>query len=284
MQIKSALRKFHRHRLTQRALPVLLAVATGLLVGCVSPTFAEVRVAPHRAAYTLELKRTARDSTISDAVGGMIYSWGETCDGWTVDQRFILTVTQGDGAILKLTAVSSTWESKDGKRFRFNIRRERNDEEIQKIRGEAQIGADAAGVAKYEMPEAKEILLPKGTVFPTMHTIRLMEQAISGKRSDRQLVFDGSEVEPPAPVTAFILPPRAQEKPVATLKPPLGPHPVRIYNLAFFSAKSASPEPDFEMTIEMQDNGIAPILTLDYGDYAVRGRLVKIEPLEKPDC
>lgn len=265
-------------------MPTGLFALAILLAGAVAPSSAEIRVAPHRAAYTLELKRTGRDSSITDAVGGMIYSWGETCDGWTVDQRFILTVTQGDGNALKLTAISSTWESKDGRRFRFNIKRERNDAEIQKIRGSARIEPGADGLATYELPEPKEIVLPKGTVFPTMHTLRLMQAAVAGERTNRQLVFDGSEVEPPAPVSAFILPQRPPEPPNKALSAPLGPGPVRLYNLAFYPAGSASPEPDFEMAIEMQDNGVAPSLALDYGEYAVRGTLVKIEPLEKPDC
>ena len=284
MRIQSKLHIPHGRRFVKYAMPCALAVLAPLFAAVTTSAGAEIRVAPHRAAYTLELKRSARDSSITDAVGGMIYSWGETCDGWTVDQRFILTVTQGDGAVLKLTAVSSTWESKDGKRFRFNIKRERNDAEIQKIRGEARIEPGKAGLVSYESPDAKDIPLPKGTVFPTMHTLRLMEAGIAGKRTDRQLVFDGSEVEPPAPVSAFILPRRNPENPAKALQMPLGPQPVRLYNLAFFSPESAAPEPDFEMSIELQDNGIAPSLVLDYGEYAVRGTLVKIEALEKPDC
>lgn len=284
MHVQSLLLIPHGRRFVKRAMSGGFLVLAALFAGAATPACAEIRVAPHRAAYTLELKGTARDSSITDAVGGMIYSWGETCDGWTVDQRFILTVTQGDGVVLKLTAISSTWESKDGKRFRFNIKRERNDTEIQKIRGEARIDPDAEGVATYESPEPKRIALPKGTVFPTMHTLRLMEAAVAGKRTNRQLVFDGSEVEPPAPVSAFILQQRPQENPSEALKAPLGPEPVRLYNLAFYPAGSVSPEPDFEMLIEMQDNGVAPNLVLDYGQYSVRGTLVKIEPLEKPDC
>lgn len=251
----------------------------------VAPLSAEVLIAPHRAAYKLELKRTGRDSRISQANGAMVYTWGETCDGWTVEQQFVLNVVQGDGNAMQLTAVSSTWEAKDGTRLRFNIKRERNGQEVEKIRGEARLdGENGAGVAEFKLPKPTRIKLPKGTVFPTMHTIRLMRRAAAGAKTDRQLVFDGSELEPPGPVSAFILPLKNAKNPSKAILPPLGPHKVRNIQLAFFSALGNEPEPEFEMSIKLQDNGIAPALVLDYGGYAVRGTLARLEALEKPDC
>lgn len=245
----------------------------------------EIRISPHRAAYTLELKRTAGSGTISDARGAMIYTWGETCDGWTVEQHFTLNVVRGDGNAIHLNANSSTWESKDGRRLRFNIKRERNGTEVEKIRGEGRLDtAGGAGEAVFDLPESKRIPLPKGTVFPTAHTLRLMERAIGGARTDRQLVFDGSELEAPGPVSAFILPPKETDISDGILAPPLGPHPVRVFQLAFFAPASSATEPEFEMSIALQDNGVAPSLTLDYGDYVVQGKLVRIEALDKPDC
>jgi len=265
-----------------------LALILTLLVGIaaeVPSATAEIVIAPHRAAYTLTLKRTGRDSAISNANGAMVYSWGETCDGWTVDQQFVLNVVQGDGRAVQLNATSSTWEAKDGTRLRFNIKRERNGVEIEKIRGEGRLDkANGAGVAEFELPKAKTIPLPKGTVFPTMHTLTLMKRAQAGKMTDRQLVFDGSDLEPPGPVSAFILPLKQPKAPNKALEAPLGPDKIRTVNLAFFNADPKRTEPEFEMSIQLQDNGVAPSMVLDYGSYAVRGELARVEPLDKPDC
>ncbi len=263
---------------------VFATLTIGLLIAAV-PVRAEVVIAPHRAAYSLELIKTSRSSTITSAVGGMIYACGETCEGWTVDQQFILTVGRAAGESMQLTAISSTFESKDGLTFRFNIKRERNGRVVEKIRGSARLGgAGKSGKVTYQLPETGQFDLPAGTVFPTLHTLRLMRRAKTGARTDRQLVFDGSEIKPPSPVSAFILPSRAPKKPNPVLKPPLGPFPVRLFNLAFFDAKSKNPEPEFEMSIKMQDNGVAPSLVLDYGDYRVGGNLIRIESLDKPSC
>jgi hypothetical protein len=251
----------------------------------VPPANADIVISPHRAAYTLSLKGKARDSALANATGVMIYSWGETCDGWTVDQKFILNLLHGDGRSVQLNARSSTWESKDGKRFRFNIKQERDGVEVKKIRGEGLLDkANGGGFVEFKLPEVKTIPLPKGTVFPTMHTIKLLKLAEEGKMIDRQLLFDGSDLESPGPVSAFISPLKRPKTPNKALKAPLGRNELRTFNLAFFNADSKQTVPEFEMSIQLQDNGVAPSIVLDYGSYAVSAELVRIESLDKPDC
>ena len=260
-------------------------VVLALLMSVPGQLRAEINIVPHQAGYTLDINRTNRDSQVSDANGAMVYTWGETCDGWTVEQRFVLNIVQGNGNVIQLTAFSSTWEAKDGGRLRFNIKRERNGETVEKIRGEARLDApDEFGYAKFELPKPASIKLPKGTVFPTMHTLRLLRRATKGVKTDRQFVFDGSELEGASLVSAFILPPKMPKEPNPTLMPPLGPREIRSINLAFFAPAGGALEPEFEMSIALQDNGIAPSLLLDYGDYAVRGTLVRLKELDKPDC
>ena len=250
-----------------------------------APTWADREIVPHRAWYTLEAKRTSRSSRISDASGALMYTWGETCNGWTVEQHFLLNIIRVDGNSMQLTAVSSSWESKDGSRLRFAIKRKRNGEAVEKIRGEAWIdSADGSGVAEFDLPKPFRVKLPKGVVFPTRHMLRLISRAKDGARTDRQYVFDGSELESGGPVTAFILPPKMSQNPSPLLKDPFGPHLVRNIHLAFFASVGARPVPEFEMSIKLQDNGIAPCLILDYGDYSVKGTLARLEPLAKPDC
>jgi hypothetical protein len=281
MQIQPSRLSIHK-KIRHLSVPILI----GLLFTFEVPSLsAEVVIAPHRAAYKLELKRTRGGSRVSEATGAMIYTWGETCDGWTVEQQFVLNLVQGNGNSMQFTVVSSTWESKDGTRLRFYIKRERNGQEVEKIRGEARLdGENGAGIAEFEMPIPTRVKLPKETVFPTMHMLRLMRRAAEGAKTDWQLVFDGSELEPPGPVSAFILPLKDPKNPSKAIGPPLGPQKVRKIQLAFFPALGNAPEPEFEMSIALQDNGIAPSLVLDYGDYAIRGTLARLEALEKPLC
>ena len=98
---------------------------------------------PHRALYSLTLDRAKSGSGVLGATGAMYYEWGETCDGWTVDQRFRLRLDYAERAAVEISSTLVTWESKDGLRYRFNERRLRNGEVDEDIHGEAHLEAPA---------------------------------------------------------------------------------------------------------------------------------------------
>src|SRR3546814_12064796 len=61
----------------------------------------------------------------------------------------------------------ASWESKDGGRYRFFIRRFDGSGESESVRGEAELAADGSGRAVFHAPERREVALPPGTLFPT---------------------------------------------------------------------------------------------------------------------
>ena len=78
------------------------------------------RYAPHRALYTMILASSRTDSGVVDARGTMQYEWGESCDGWTIEQRYRLRMRYGETPDADIVSSFVTWESKDGLRYRFN--------------------------------------------------------------------------------------------------------------------------------------------------------------------
>ena len=43
-------------------------------------------------------------------------------------------------------------------------------------------------------------------------------------------------------------------------------------------------KPDYELGMLLLDNGISRDMVIDYGDYTVRAKLSKIDPLGHPHC
>ena len=61
----------------------------------------------------------------------------------------------------------ASWESKDGRRYRFFVKRLEGDQVTEEYRGEAELSAPGGpGRAKYTLPEEKTLDLPAGTLFP----------------------------------------------------------------------------------------------------------------------
>jgi hypothetical protein len=115
-----------------------LGLAAALALATIAPASA-VDIAPHRALYSLTLDSAKAAGGVAGASGGMYYEWGETCDGWTVEQRFRLRLLYSEEGAVDVNSTLVTWESKDGLRYRFNERRLRNGEVEDDIHGDAHL-------------------------------------------------------------------------------------------------------------------------------------------------
>lgn len=265
------------------------AVCCGLFFGTWGAALADPapNILPHRAGYELTLKSVRSGSGIIDVTGILSYDWTDSCDGWVIDQRYVLQLVRGDGPVVEISAAYANWESKDGLRYRYNVKRTRgpeDEEDAAEVEGEAVLeGKGKAGVAEFRKPESRKIELPPGTLFPTEHTLLLIEKAKAGAKFDRHPVFDGAELEGPSMMTAFLLPRRDQPpggKPsMLTASGPVWP-----VTIAVFSDGEKSETPSFEMTLYLQENGVVPELIMDYGDFSVRGRMKIFQPLKKAEC
>jgi hypothetical protein len=215
----------------------------------------------------------------------MVFEWADSCDGWTIEQRYRLSIVMSQGENIELTTSYVTWEAKDGRRYRFNVVRERNGETEEKLRGEARIDdAETRGFAEFSEPREDRVLLPAGTLFPSEYTLRLIENAREGRKLLSRLVFDGATVDGPFEINAVIgdehsAGPLDGEAAAALLEG--GSWPMR---LAFFGAFSQNAEPDYEVGMDLLPNGVARSLELDYGVFTIDGTLESLERLPKPSC
>lgn len=256
--------------------------AAGTLAGAMlfSAAALAVEVAPHRAIYDLSLAHARSSSGIVDAKGSMLVEWADSCDGWTIDQRYRLTVTTEDSEQSDIAVSYATWESKDGLSYRFFIRKLRDGDVAEEARGRARLtGRGEGGQADFTQPEVATIELPPGTMFPTDHTLLLIRSADAKERFVARRVFDGGEFEGASEVTAAI----GQVVPKPADAKPLLAHRGWSMRLAFYKPDGPSSEPDYEVGMKLLENGVAEGMTLDYGDMVVRARLREIEAL-KPSC
>lgn len=261
-------------------------IAAAILFSPVAGTAAEITT--HRALYRLEMVPGSGGGGIVGVDGGMTFEWGGSCEGWTVKQRYVMRFEQSEGDDFTITTDYVTWESRDGLEYRFNVKRHANGAETEAVSGSASLESKGgAGLARFDRPAENSVTLPPGTVFPTEHSLILLDKAAAGKQFDRSLVFDGSEVDGAAPATTVILKKRPPESD-SVIRAPLGPDSVWPMNIAFYAAGDAAGKgeelPDFEMSMDIQENGVVTGLTLVFDDAKVRGTLERIEAIAPPDC
>jgi hypothetical protein len=268
-----------------------------------------VQIAAHRGIYSMSLAGSKSDSGVTGAQGQMGYQWGEVCDGWTVEQRYELTINYAESQDVHIVSSFVTWESKDGLRYRFNQKETRNGTVDEEIRGSAQFdGPGKGGTITFEKPQPQTMKLPPGALFPSAHTILLIQKAEAGENFVSRQVFDGATVEGAVLVSAVIgakvepqgkpdgakadgktdakPDPNAKDASATngSLNDPILQRPGWHMRLAFFPADPKSEKPDYELGMLLLDNGISHDMVIDYGDYTIKAKLDKIEALGKPHC
>lgn len=237
-------------------------------------------LASHKAIYSMGLATTKSGSGIADVSGSMSYEFADSCDGWTVESHIATTYSYAEGGQVASSQDFLTWESKDGLKYRFRVRNLRDGEVTEEIEGSAELkGKGQGGTVTYLQPEPRTLKLPKGTIFPTAHTIRLLEAAKGGNQVLLKMVFDGSGLDGPFEVNAMIgkaLPGRAGNA--------LTAQPAWPVKLAFFPAESKEAEPEFEMGLEYLPNGIAQSLMQSFKNFSLKGDLKAVEALPRRGC
>lgn len=250
-----------------------------------------ITLASHRAIYDLEIKRVDSGSGYSNVEGKLAYELtGSACEGWAVNYRIANRYVQPEKGSQLLDTQLTTWESGDGLEMNLSqkmfIDSNLNSEERLNVK-RPKASTEAKGVMT--KPKDLEFTIGSEVLFPTTHQTHLLEVAQSGQTRDVSLVFDGSDGERTYKAISFIGKVRAPgtfatdaANPETT---PLRGMPSWPMTISYYPADDASAEtPSYLASFNMYENGVSTDLILDYGTYALKGKLAKLDMLKTDDC
>ena len=268
------------------SLPVTLALW--------ADAFAQVTIAPHRAVYELTLASSSSRSGISGADGRMVMELtGSACAGWSVTFRRVMELRPDEGKVKLLDTQIASWEAGDGLSMQMT-QKEFIDNTLQtdtKLSAEIPKHGEA-GHGHMDLPTPGDFGLPPGTIFPIEHQLRLMTTAEGNGTRDVSYVFDGSSGSKIFKAITFIgkkkepgsAKPASENKDMAELaKLPSWP-----ISISFFDADkgdgSGEELPSYQVSFTLYENGVAEDLVMDYGDFAMAGKLSGLDFLKQSDC
>ncbi|ANA14863.1 hypothetical protein WG31_02310 [Acetobacter oryzifermentans] len=247
-----------------------------------APSFSDTdtrQIASQRAVYDLTLTEASGGKTLS-ATGTMLYSVRHGCSGWSTQQRLdIQSVTRQNG-VEHMVSDYSTFESADGHSLIFRTMETSNGKLLQNIRGEATLHADGSGTAHYEKPLAKTLTLPAGTLFPIQHTVSILDAARSGKTEISAPIFDGTSPDGAADTYITLLG-WGNTTPTTDFAALNALQSGRVH-VAFFARTPPNMMPEYEIGMRYFANGVSDNLTLDFGDFRMKGTLHALD-LPKPE-
>lgn len=267
---------------------LLLAAVVSTAAAQAAPT-----IVAHRAVYDLALDRASDRSGIASVTGRLVLEInGSACEGFAITSRIVTRFATNEGKVNVTDIRSSSWESGDGKSFRFGTRQYLNSKLGDETKGRAVRGdGEKPGSAFLTAPADEQFELPPEVVFPSEHNKRIMEAAFAGKNIDNSIVFDGTDGKKIYNATTFIGRERAPGKSdlseAGETAKPLGKLRAWPVTVSFFEdAKPAGGEqtPSHEVSFTMFENGVSAKLLLNYGDFAIKGVLAGLEVFDVPAC
>lgn len=238
---------------------------------------------PARTVYDLKLDRSRESPGIDAAQGRLVVELIETCAGYIFNQAFITNIASSEGPDLVGDMQASVWESRDGRAVRFDLLNRINGKVVDRERGRAELDATGAGAAFWQLPKARELALPKGTMFPISHNRAILAAARSGSRGFEAQLFDGSNDAGYYHASVFIGEASAGVKGEGSklLATELTRWPVR---LAYYHYDNRLGVPEFEVGFTLYSDGVVDDLQLDYPEFGLTGRLRELEYLDQPAC
>ena len=280
---------FSERRAVVAALSAAAIAIAGAMPARAAPGDA-VHLAPHRAVYDFVMARSG-SSSVTDVSGRMVYELtGAGCDGFTQSMRFVTRMVSQDGQTSVTDLRSTSFEDGAAKTLRFNSDHYREEKLSETTVGEATRSGSETKV-EIAKPAQKSMSIASDVLFPVQHTIRMIEAARRGEAVLQADLYDGSEKgEKVYATTAVIGRVKAAgyNKTLAKVENADKLDPVRAWPVAlsYFEPGQGGGDavPSYELSFVFFENGVVRQMTLDYGDFALKGDLRSITFLDEPKC
>ncbi len=268
-------------RIAVRKRPILAAIV--IAVAAHAAAAHAVVLTPHRAAYQVQLVEPR--GQVTSAAGLMTVENARVCDGWSIIATLRMRYQLADGTAPETEVTFSSVESRT--MYRFSSVDLVNGATAGQMRGSAVLtGRGGDGVAHFQLPERRDDVLPEGTVFPTAHMLEVVGAAESGKQRVSHVMFDATRgQDSPFEVTTLILSGvrSGDDGPGAGLGV-LTQRPWWPLRMEFYSQRNRRETPDYEVTSNIQDNGVVRAYLVEDENLALQFTLSAIEPLPQPQC
>jgi EipB-like len=247
-------------------------------------------LAAHRAAYDISLVESSGPTPSSAqtpvAASGLIaYEFrGSACEGYTSNFRQMTEMERSEGDPVSMQVNAMSFEEANWKSMRFQIDSQ-GAQDTPPVVGTATRGVDDNLRVVLTKPKAQTLDFGHEVLFPTQHIERLIEAAKHGGGPMQARVYDGSDTGVKIFATMSVVGKEAtkpdEDTQTASALGGIRRWPVVI---SYFNEATTDAPPEYTLSFDLYENGVSGSLKLDYGAFALRARLRKLEILPTTAC
>ena len=261
------------------------AVANGPLAAQPQST-GRVVLVPHRAVYDLVLDNGKAARNVESARGRIAFDFtGDACEGYALSFRQVTQLQSGEGGPRVIDARTTSFEAGDGASYRFKTESSASGAPPETVDGLASKSGDGYEV-KLSAPKAETHREPLAAMFPNAQMKAVIQAARAGQNTLNVRLYDGANGGKDVYETLSVIGKRVDAKAVeAPLQRPefenLARWPV---TMSYFKVGSGESTPSYTISFDLYENGITGAVRLDYGSFALRGTLTRLDLLPQADC
>ena len=239
-------------------------------------------VTPHRAFYEMQLGVADQNSNVQAVSGRSAFTLDRDCDGWRSNEEYLIEFGSKEGRRDRILSRFESWESDDGDMYSFEISENSSFESAKDFGGFAEIKS-GGGDAYFSMADAVAVALPADTYFPVRHLNAIIDSAENGKTMLAASVFTGAKPDDALLSTNTVIGGwRGEEAAIQMGK--LGQEGFWPVQIAYFKPAATAAAPEYEIQYSMQPNGVIRRYIIDYGEFTIIAKLLKLESVEMPIC
>ena len=247
-------------------------------------------LAAHRAAYDISLvdssgpTRSSAQTPVA-ATGLIAYEFhGSACEGYTSNFRQMTEMERSEGDPVSMQVNAMSFEEANWKSMHFQIDSQ-GLHDTPPVAGTATRGANDDLRVVLTKPKAETLDFGREVLFPTEHIEHLIEAAKHGGGAMQARVYDGSDTGAKIFATLSVIGKEAtkpdDDTQTASALSGIRRWPVVI---SYFDEAATDAPPEYTLSFDLYENGVSGSLKLDYGAFALRARLRKLEILPTPAC
>jgi EipB-like len=267
-----------------------VVVATLLASTAAAQPVAGVPLAAHRVVYDLSLAGATGSRGLEAARGRIAFDFlGDNCDGYALTYRQVTVLEGGEIGTRTSDMRTATFESGDGRLFRFKTESDTQGAPAKKLDGDAERGADGVLAVRLMQPNRERLTFGEDPVFPSDHMKRLIAAARAGETTLSLKVFDGSDDGKKVYDTLAVIGRKIEPGREEGVEPALRTDAMRKLarwpvTLSYFHASRGEQTPVYVIWFELYENGVSRALKLDYGEFALKGDVTRFELMPGKDC
>ena len=190
--------------------------------------------------------------------------------------------SEGDPISMQVNAMS--FEEGNGKSMHFQID-SKSVQDTPPVVGTATRGDNDDMRVMLTKPSAQTLDFGREVLFPTQHIEHLIEAAKHGGGVMQARVYDGSDTGAKIFSTMSVIGKEAtkpgEDTQTASALSGIRRWPVVI---SYFNEASGDAPPEYTLSFDLYENGVSGSLKLDYGAFALRANLRKLEILPATAC